>query len=54
MLKEAKAAMIAHESHVEEQTTKRKARMEARMKAKRLAKKNALKRKHEGKSQYTH
>jgi hypothetical protein len=47
MLQEAKAAMIAHESHVEEQTMKRKARMEARMKAKRLAKKNALKRKHE-------
>lgn len=47
MQAEAKAAMIAHESHQDEQASKRKQRMESRMKAKRQAKKNAMKRKHE-------
>ena len=47
MQAEAKAKMIEHEAHVEEQANHRKSRMEARMKAKRIKKKNALKRKHE-------
>ena len=41
MQAEAKAKMIEHEAHVEEQANHRKSRMEARMKAKRSKKKNA-------------
>ena len=44
---EAKARMIEHEAHLDEQTSRRKQRMQQRMQAKRNAKKNAMKRKHE-------
>lgn len=44
---EAEAAMVMHQSNMDSQVNKRKARMEKRLKAKRAQKKLALQRKHE-------
>ena len=44
---EAEAAMVMHQSNMDSQVSKRKARMEKRLKAKRAQKQLALQRKHE-------